>query len=115
MTYTVVWRNEARRALSNLRAIDPATVKRVIGGVRELATDPYPEASNQLGGSRFWRLRLGELRITYEVDDALRVVHVYNVGPVPCLSWLNRYRRHMHPSPACPNRDARLPAAVTDR
>jgi mRNA interferase RelE/StbE len=83
MIYTVVWRNEARQALSNLRAIDPAAVKRVIGAVRELATDPYPEASNQLGGSRFWRLRLGELRVTYEVDEALRVVHVYNVGPVP--------------------------------
>jgi hypothetical protein len=29
MTYTVVWRNEARRALSNLRAADPASAKSV--------------------------------------------------------------------------------------
>lgn len=53
-----------------------------MGAVRALATDPYPAASSQLGNSRFWRLRLGVLRITYGVDDVLLAVHVYNIGPV---------------------------------
>ena len=86
MTYAVVWRNEARRALSSLRAIDPAAAKTVVGAVSALAADPYPEASNQLGGSRFWRLRLGQFRVTYEIDEALRAIHIYNVGPVPSAS-----------------------------
>ena len=45
MTYAVVWRNEARRALSSLRALDPAAAKTVVGAVGALAADPYPEAS----------------------------------------------------------------------
>ena len=82
MTYTVVWRNEARRALSNLRAVDPASAKSVAAAVRGLAADPRPGESNQLGGSRFWRLRLAELRVLYEIDDAGGAVHVYNAGRV---------------------------------
>jgi mRNA-degrading endonuclease RelE of RelBE toxin-antitoxin system len=83
MTYTLVWRNEARRALSRLRAVDPLAAKRVTAAVRALATDPIPETSSQLGDSRFWRLKLGELRMTYEVDEADRTVHVYYVGRMP--------------------------------
>jgi mRNA interferase RelE/StbE len=83
MTYTVVWRNEARRALSNLRAADPASAKSLAAAVRELAANPRPEGSNQLGGSRFWRLRLAGLRVLYEIDDVADAVHVYNVGRVP--------------------------------
>ena len=82
MTYTVVWRNEARQQLSRLRASDPAAAKSVRGAVRALAHDPYPVGSNQLGDSRFWRLRLGALRVTYEVDEVLLAVQVYNIGPV---------------------------------
>lgn len=59
MTYMLVWRNEARQQLSNLRASDPSAAKSVMGAVRALAADPYPATSNQLGNSRFWRLRLG--------------------------------------------------------
>lgn len=82
MTYMVVWRNEARQQLSSLRANDPAAAKSVISSVRALAANPYPEASSQLGTSRFWRLRLGLLRVTYEVDEGLLAVHVYDIGPV---------------------------------
>jgi mRNA interferase RelE/StbE len=68
MTYVVVWRNEARRALSSLRALDRTAAKTVADALRALGADPYPEASNRLGGSRFWRLRLGQFRVTYEID-----------------------------------------------
>jgi mRNA interferase RelE/StbE len=73
----------ARRALSSLRRLDRAAAKTVADAVRTLAANPYPEASNQLGDSRFWRLRLGQFRVTYEIDEALHAIHIYNVGPVP--------------------------------
>jgi hypothetical protein len=47
MTYTLIWRNEARQALSRLRSADPATAKLVIAAVGALATGPYPEGSSQ--------------------------------------------------------------------
>jgi hypothetical protein len=42
MTYTVVWRNEARHALGRLRADDPASAKLLTAALRALADDPYP-------------------------------------------------------------------------
>jgi mRNA-degrading endonuclease RelE of RelBE toxin-antitoxin system len=83
MTYTLIWRNEARQALSRLRSADPASAKLVIAAVRALATEPYPDNSSQLGDSRFRRLRLGDLRVTYEVDEDQRTVQVYLVGQLP--------------------------------
>jgi mRNA interferase RelE/StbE len=83
VTYTLIWRNEGRRALSGLRDADPAAAKAVMASVRALAIDPFPATSGQLSQSQFWRLRLGELRVTYEADEAQRAVHIYNVGPVP--------------------------------
>ena len=80
MTYTIVWRNEARQALSRLRAIDGASAKLLTSAVRALAADPHPDISNRLGGSQFWRLRLADLRVIYEVDDGENVIHIYNVG-----------------------------------
>jgi mRNA-degrading endonuclease RelE of RelBE toxin-antitoxin system len=82
MTYTLIWRNEARQALSRLRSADPASAKLVIAAVGALATGPYPDSSSQLG-DRFRRLRLGDLRVTYEVDDDQRTVQVYLVGQLP--------------------------------
>jgi mRNA-degrading endonuclease RelE of RelBE toxin-antitoxin system len=82
MTHTVVWRNEARQALSRLRTDDLASAKLLTAAVRALAHDPYPSISNQLGGSRFWRVRLAEMRVVYEVDDAGKVIYIYSVGRV---------------------------------
>jgi mRNA-degrading endonuclease RelE of RelBE toxin-antitoxin system len=83
MTYTLVWRNEARQALSRLRSVDPASAKRIIAEVGALATEPCPDTSSQLGNSRFRRLKLGELRVTDGVDDDHRTVEVYLVGQLP--------------------------------
>jgi mRNA-degrading endonuclease RelE of RelBE toxin-antitoxin system len=83
MTYSLIWRNEARQALSRLRSADPASAKLVIAAVRALTTEPYPDTSNQLGGSRFRRLRLGDLRVTYDVDEDQRTAQVYLVGQLP--------------------------------
>jgi mRNA-degrading endonuclease RelE of RelBE toxin-antitoxin system len=83
MTYTLIWRNEARQALSRLRSADPASAKLVIAAVGALAAGPYPDSSSLLGDSCFRRLRLGDLRVTYEVDDDRRTVQVYLVGQLP--------------------------------
>jgi mRNA-degrading endonuclease RelE of RelBE toxin-antitoxin system len=83
MTYTLIWRNEARQALSRLRSADPASAKLIIAAVQALATEPYPGTSSQLGHSRFRRLRLDDLRVTCDVDDDRRSIQIYLVGQLP--------------------------------
>jgi mRNA-degrading endonuclease RelE of RelBE toxin-antitoxin system len=82
VTYTVVWRHEARRALARLRADDLASAKLLTAAIRPLADDPYPTHSSQLGSSRFWRLRLADLRVLYEADDTVKAVYIYSIGRV---------------------------------
>jgi mRNA-degrading endonuclease RelE of RelBE toxin-antitoxin system len=38
--------------------------------------------ANQLGSSRFWRLRLADLRVLYEADDTVKAVYIYSIGRV---------------------------------
>jgi mRNA-degrading endonuclease RelE of RelBE toxin-antitoxin system len=81
MTYPLIWRNEARQALSRLRATDPAAAKLLTAAVRALATDPFPDTSTPLGDSTFRRLKLGDLRVTYDVDND--TVTIYLIGQLP--------------------------------
>jgi mRNA interferase RelE/StbE len=46
-----------------------------------LARDPRPPGVKKLAGSRDdWRVRIGEYRIVYQVDDRLRTVTVMRVA-----------------------------------
>lgn len=54
-----------------------------MAAARGLAVDPNPAASSPLGDSGFHRLKLGDLRITYDVDSDQQVVQIYLVGKVP--------------------------------
>ena len=83
MTHTLIWRNEARQAMSRLRSSDPTSAKLIIAAVRALANEPRPHTSSQLGHSRFRRLKLHDLRVTYEIDDNHRTIHIYLVGQLP--------------------------------
>ena len=46
-----------------------------------LADEPRPHNSKKLigGGSR-WRIRIGDYRILYEIDDSQKIVKVYRVA-----------------------------------
>ena len=83
MTHVLIWRNEARQALSRLREADPAGARAVLDAVRALAVEPCPATSRPLGGAGVRRLLLGDVRVTYAVDEDHLAVHVYLVGQVP--------------------------------
>lgn len=67
-----------RRAL---RHLDAAARKDVLATMRALATDPRPPGARALKGHRpYLRVRSGDYRVIYAVDDATRVVRVVVVG-----------------------------------
>jgi mRNA interferase RelE/StbE len=45
-----------------------------------LAIEPRPPGVVKLAGSDFWRLRIGDLRVIYLVDDAANLVIVLKVA-----------------------------------
>lgn len=53
---------------------------RVRDAIRELANDRRSPGCLKLTGRDGWRLRVGEFRVIYEIDDEHRLVTVLNVG-----------------------------------
>ena len=76
--YYVEARPRVRKAL---RQFDPAVRKDVLAKMRALATDPRPSGTQPLRGHPPWlRVRAGDYRIIYTVDDEARVVTVASIG-----------------------------------
>ncbi len=73
MTYTVALTPAATR---QLRTFDPQVRRRLQAAIELLANDPQPPAATRLvGGAGEWRVRTGDYRIVYEIeDDQLRVL-----------------------------------------
>jgi mRNA interferase RelE/StbE len=76
--YTIDVRPRARRSL---RQLDPSIRKAVAQIIDTLATDPRPAGCLPLTGHRpYLRVRSGDYRVIYAVDDRARVVTVAAVG-----------------------------------
>jgi mRNA interferase RelE/StbE len=61
---------------------DKSTLSRLIEKIQSLATQPRPSGSEKLAGrSNLYRVRQGNYRVIYSVDDQSRVVDVVKVGP----------------------------------
>jgi mRNA interferase RelE/StbE len=57
--------------------------QRVGKAIRNLAADPRPAGAKLLAGrsaERFWRIRVGEYRVLYEIRDTELIVVVIRVG-----------------------------------
>jgi mRNA interferase RelE/StbE len=75
--YSVLLRPAAQRDWDHL----PATAhQRVEAALLKLEENPRPHGSKKLTGrENEWRLRMGEYRLLYEVDDKARVVRVFRI------------------------------------
>jgi mRNA interferase RelE/StbE len=78
VTYAVFLAPAAER---QLRKLDAVGRRRVHAAIDLLATDPRPPAARQLvGGAGEWRVRTGDFRISYEIQDQQLLVLVIKVG-----------------------------------
>jgi mRNA interferase RelE/StbE len=71
----------APAAVRQLRKLDPSGRRRVQAAIDLLADEPRPPAARQLvGGAGEWRVRTGDFRIIYEIQDRQLLVLVIKVG-----------------------------------
>lgn len=75
--YRVELRPAAVRAL---REVEPRMRARLQGVIAMLATDPRPPASRPLTGWPAWRVRVGDYRIIYRIEDDVLLVVVVTLG-----------------------------------
>jgi mRNA interferase RelE/StbE len=70
----------ALAAQRQLRRLPPGDAARLRGPILALALAPFPPGAVKLAGTDFWRLRVGDLRVIYLVDDAASLVVVLKVA-----------------------------------
>ena len=73
--YSVTWLKNATRVLARLPR---SLAARVVEKIEEVAADPYGDHPNvtKLKGREGYRLRVGDWRIIYDLDDRRRRVTV---------------------------------------
>ncbi len=64
----------------DLRSIPPNDLSRILKRMEALADDPRPMGSEKLSGQERYRVRQGEYRIVYEIQDKELVMIVVKVG-----------------------------------
>ncbi|HUY06342.1 MAG TPA: type II toxin-antitoxin system RelE/ParE family toxin [Acidimicrobiales bacterium] len=67
-------------ALRELRKIDRSMQPRIQGAIALLVQDPRPPASRPLRGRDGYRLRVGDDRIIYTIDNGVLVIVVVTIG-----------------------------------
>ena len=70
----------ASAAQRQLRRLPPGDAARLRGPILALAIEPRPPGSVKLAGTDFWRLRVGELRVIYVIDDPASLVVILKVA-----------------------------------
>ncbi|HLB79042.1 MAG TPA: type II toxin-antitoxin system RelE/ParE family toxin [Dongiaceae bacterium] len=78
MAYRVDWLPAARRML---RKLDPATREHIVRAILLLEGDPRPPGAKKLAGrDNLWRVRIGDHRVIYAIEDDRLLVVVVTVG-----------------------------------
>ena len=70
----------APAAQRQLRRLPPGDAARLRGPILALAIEPRPVGVAKLAGTDFWRLRVGDLRIVYLIEDAAGLVVILRVA-----------------------------------
>jgi len=75
--YTIDILRSAQKSLSRINRQDQ---ERIIAAIEDLAEEPRPSGCKKLTGRSAWRIRIGNYRVIYEIQDDRLVITVLNIG-----------------------------------
>lgn len=74
MSYTVFLKSSAEKELDRL---DAKTHGRVIKQLLALKGNPFPKGVKKLRGREGYRIRIGDYRILYEIDENMKKIEIF--------------------------------------
>lgn len=77
MSYDIRIKSSAKKQLDKL---PPKDRERVLQRIVTLAADPRPAGATKLTGTNAWRVRQGDYRILYTIEDAVLLIEVIRIG-----------------------------------
>lgn len=69
-----------RPASKEIRALPLKEIKKILAKINALAENPRPPDSIKLSGEDKYRVRCGDCRILYKLEDKVMTVYVVKVG-----------------------------------
>lgn len=69
-----------RSAAKELEALPSKDRRRIVGRIQDLASDPRPHGCEKLSGEDKYRIRQGDYRVLYAVQDADATVIVVKIA-----------------------------------
>ena len=77
MTYQIIIQRHAEKELD---ALEPPVHKRIVTRLLALEDNPRPTGIKKLQGQESYRLRVGDYRILYTIDDKSKKIFIMSVG-----------------------------------
>jgi mRNA interferase RelE/StbE len=75
--YKIELRRRAQRALDKLPETD---FQAVVKAIKDLAQTPRPRGIEKVKGTGLWRVRQGDYRVIYAIDDKQQLVTIVRIG-----------------------------------
>lgn len=77
--YRITFKKSAEKELERLPV---RAIKRISKAIDELSSNPRPAGSKKLEGQKesLWRIRTGDYRVIYLVEDVIRIVEIRRIG-----------------------------------
>jgi len=69
-----------RSAAKELALVPPKDRGRIVARIQALADDPRPVGAEKLSGQERYRVRQGDYRILYEIEDQVLRIMVVKIG-----------------------------------
>ena len=80
MNYELLQLPRAMRQLRNLRKSHHPLIRTIIETITALAENPRPSRAEKLVNRSEWRVRVGDYRVLYQIDDQNRTITITSVA-----------------------------------
>jgi mRNA interferase RelE/StbE len=77
MSYTVKLRPSAQKDLDGIPAQDYQIIAKAISGLEQ---NPRPVKTKKLADSSLWRIRAGNYRVVYTIEDSNKVIIIVRIA-----------------------------------
>ncbi|OHB76576.1 MAG: addiction module antitoxin [Planctomycetes bacterium RBG_16_55_9] len=75
--YKITIRKPAAKELEDIPRKD---LQKLVNRIRSLAKDPRPHGSQKLSGQEQYRIRQGDYRIVYSIEDKASLIDIVKIG-----------------------------------
>ena len=79
MSYQIIIR---KKAVKELEALPKKTNENIVQAIDSLTENPRPNGCKKLKGEEetLWRIRVGNYRIIYSIEDSIRIIDIRRIG-----------------------------------